>query len=219
MKIIGIGGLARAGKDTFCGIAQNILKKNGFKPKQYAFATLLKNEVAPFLKEKCGVDIWTTNSEEKSDIRDFLVWYGTTFWRKKQPKRWITELDYQLLLDKDNVDIALVSDVRYPNEGEWIHSHMGYLIHISAYKMSPRIPTSSFDDGPYPDEPLVKRFLEAPNEQEEINNPLVKGMSDWKIEWEIRGLSLENAINDIFLRKEVLKALNSIEWFNDALSL
>ena len=148
MKVIAVSGFARSGKDLFCGIAKNILTKNGYRPKQYSFAGALKNQIAPFLKDTCGVDVWTEDSEIKKDIRDFLVWYGTTFWRKRDSNRWIREVDLNLKNDRDTVDIALISDVRYPNEADWVHSWQGYLVHISSYTMEQEM---VFDYESHPD--------------------------------------------------------------------
>jgi len=216
MKMIGVAGIARVGKNTFCDIAKDILIKNGIPSVSIvSFAAQLKQEVLPFLKDVCGCDVWTNDSETKADIRDFLVWYGTTWWRKRDPKRWIRYVDLEI--SKTKPEVVLVSDVRYPNEAEWIHSWGGFLVHISAYKMRPRVPTSSFDDGPYPDEPLVKEFLSAPNEQERINDPVIKQMSDYKLEWEAKGLSPEDATGNVDFRMEVLRVLNS--YFTSVLNL
>lgn len=209
IKVIATSGLARSGKDTFCAIAKQILEKNGLVSKQYSLADQLKKEIAPFLKDVCEVDVWTQDVKIKNDIRDFLVWYGTTFWRKRDPKRWIRAVDVNLKNDGNSIDVALISDVRYPNEAEWVHAWGGDLIHISAYTMKERVPTSSFDDGPSPDEPLVKTFFEAPNSQEELNDPIVKSMSDYNLEWESKGLSAARATKNKELQTYVLKALNS----------
>lgn len=216
MKVLGVGGLARSGKDTFCAIAKDILNKNGIKAKQYSFANVLKKEVRPFLREMCGIDVWTDDSEIKKDIRDFLVWYGTTFWRKRDPKRWIRCVDNQLKDDGKEVDIALVSDVRYPNEGDWVHSWNGYLVHISAWRMAPA--DEGIELGGH-DNSEIKTYFKPPNEQERINDPLVKDQSDYKLEWEAKGLTPEQAFNDKSLRIEVLKALNSWGEFNGMLWL
>jgi len=207
MKVLGIAGLARAGKDTFCSIAIDILTKNGFKAKQYSFAEQLKKEVRPFLRDVCGADVWTLDPEIKKDIRDFLVWYGTTWWRKRDPKRWIRGVDVAMKNDIGQIDIALVSDVRYPNEGEWVRSWNGYLVHVSAWK---------WEADYLPDN---RRFLGAPNEQERINDPLVKAQSDYKLEWPAKGLGPKEATEDPDLRQEVLRALNSCQWFSTPLTL
>jgi thymidylate kinase len=57
MKLIGVAGYARSGKDTFCAVAKDILEANGIKAKQYSFAMALKEEVKPFLRDVCGVDV------------------------------------------------------------------------------------------------------------------------------------------------------------------
>lgn len=215
MKVIGVAGYARAGKDTFCTIAENILAKNGFKTKRFSFANALKKEVQPFLQSCCGVDVWTQDSELKKDIRDFLVWYGTTFWRKRDPKRWIRGVDLALAETNGDVDFALVSDVRYPNEGSWVHSHSGYLVHIVAWKWA-----TAFVHGPDPNaQANVKVPLEAPNEQEKINDPIVMEQADYKLEWEMKRLTPEQVPDDPDLKEHVLRALNSCQWFNDALNL
>lgn len=212
MKVIGVVGYARAGKDTFCTIAKNILTKNGIKVKQYSFAGALKEEVKDFLRKNCGVDVYTQDNELKKDIRDFLVWYGTTFWRKRDPKRWIRGVDNQIKLDGNDVDIALVSDVRYPNEGEWVHAWGGYLVHVAAWKWEDRRDGQGGED-------TCKIFFDAPNEQERINDPLVKAISDYQVAWQAKGLTPQGAVEDPELQREVLKALNSCEWFNSQLWL
>ena len=206
MKIIACSGIARSGKNTFCDIAEDILTKNRFKVKQYSFAEQLRKEVAPFLKDICGVDVWTTDTELKNDIRDFLVWYGTTWWRKRDPKRWIREVDNQIKLDGNKIDIFLVSDVRYPNEAEWVHSWGGYLVHVAAYKRELLDRT-------------IRTFSIPPNEQERINDPLVRSQADYKLEWEAKGLSPKEAFKDEELRREVLKVLNACDYFTEPLSL
>lgn len=216
MSILGIGGMARVGKDTFCSIAINILQKNGFRAKQYSFASALKEEIKDFLRLQCNVDVYTTDTELKKDIRDFLVWYGTTFWRKRDPSRWIRGVEARIMADCNHVDVALISDVRFLNEADWIHGLNGKIVNIDAFKMGPRIPSSSFDDV-YPDDPLVKHYIKAPNESEEINAPLVKTAADFKLEWECKGLDPKEATDNLELGDVVFKTLNSISWFNGGL--
>ena len=68
MNILGVSGLARAGKDTFVSIAIDILKENGIKAKQYSFANTLKKELEPFVRDVCKSDVWTTDTETKTDM-------------------------------------------------------------------------------------------------------------------------------------------------------
>lgn len=213
MRVIGVAGFARAGKDTFCSIAKEILAESGLRAKQYSFAYVLKKEVEPFLKDVCGCDVWATDTETKTDMRDFLVWYGTTWWRKRDPKRWIRYVDLAMKEDRGDVDVALISDVRYPNEGVWVHSWNGVLIHVSAYRWR----TDRYKQGG--NWMRTKEFFDAPNEQEKINDPIVKDMSDYRIEWEAKGLTLEEATKDQELRAEVRKSLHASVLATEMLSL
>lgn len=206
MKIIEVCGIARSGKNTFCNIAEDILIHNHYRVKQYSFADQLRREVEPFLRDVCKVDVWTQDTELKKDIRDFLVWYGTTWWRKRDPKRWIRVVDIAIKADLRYFDIVLVPDGRYPNEIEWAHSCGGYVVHVTAYEKGSLNKT-------------IRLYFTAPNEQEHFNDPIVKEQSDYKLEWEAKGLTLEQASKDPELKAEVLKALNSCDYFADSLSL
>lgn len=218
MKVIGAAGFARSGKDTFVSIAKYILEKNGIRAKQYSFAKVLKMELEPFVRDVCKSDIWTADIETKTDMRDLMVWYGTTWWRKRDPKRWIRHVDAAIKSDINEVDVALVSDVRYPNEGEWVHSCQGFLVHLSKYWNRSGMQYDSFT-GLETENKTWKQYDDAPNEQERINDPLVKSQSDYKLEWQAKGLTSEEAFNDQELRTEVLKALNSVSDFNGMLWL
>lgn len=194
---LGVGGLARSGKDLYCKIASNILTQSGYTVKKYAFADTLKNDVKPFLWDCCGVNVWTDDTETKTDIRDFLVWYGTTFWRKRDPNKWINKIEESIGLESNLVDIVFVSDVRYPNEADWIHKKNGFLVHISKF-------VNSFGE---------IKFQKAPNKQEEINDPIVKSYSDSKIEWldltygNTVKVDIDSLIDNIYLKEIVLKSL------------
>jgi hypothetical protein len=207
MRIIATTGIARAGKDTFCAISKDILTYNSIRVNQYSFANALKQELSPFLRDMCGVDVFTNDTELKKDIRDLLVWYGTTWWRKRDPQRWIRNV--QLAIGDDDsrgLDVALVSDARYPNEGEWVHSLngctdlSGYLVHVAAYNQS-LVP--------------VRAFPVPPNEQERINDPLMKAMSDYQLEWEMKKLPPQEAVSNKELRLQVFKALQTTGWFDN----
>ena len=76
IKLIGVGGYARAGKDMFVKIASKILSDNGYKTKKFAFADELKHDLDPWLCEKYGISAWTTNDAEKALIRPILVAHG-----------------------------------------------------------------------------------------------------------------------------------------------
>ena len=59
MKIIGVSGFARSGKDLFARVAQNVLEKQGSKIEKYALAYELKNDLKDLIHNKVGIDVFT----------------------------------------------------------------------------------------------------------------------------------------------------------------
>ena len=75
--IFGIGGVARCGKDTLGKHLINKLNKSGFPALNISFATELKKDLDPFLKDKLNISAFTENNSEKDIIRPMLVCWGT----------------------------------------------------------------------------------------------------------------------------------------------
>lgn len=221
MKIIGCGGLARSGKDTFCSIARRILTNNHYTTAQYSFASALKFEVEPFVRDVCKGDVWANDTKTKTDLRDFLVWYGTTWWRSRDPLRWIRAVEAKIRADMSPAPaVVFVTDVRYPNEADWIHNAWGgYLVHVSAFNFKNKFSVNISENGNSVTYDMSKVFMSPPNEQERINDPLVREVADYKLQWEMKTLSPDEVLHDQELRREVLKALNSCDHFNESLHL
>ena len=85
MKILGISGLARSGKDSFYELCKPFLDKEGVKHRRMAFADELKEEADLILSKYVGISAFTENAEEKKVIRPLLVTYGTHIRRKINP--------------------------------------------------------------------------------------------------------------------------------------
>lgn len=148
--VIGLGSKARHGKDT---AAEHILSTFGdkYKIKCYAFGDNLKSEfydaamdpdhpywlVAPegngyeTIDHPIGLalskaDKVTWCNEHKTSVAKHLQLYGTEYRRKQWPFYWTDALEAEIR--KDNVDIALVKDVRFPNEAILVSSMGGYTV-------------------------------------------------------------------------------------------
>jgi hypothetical protein len=157
--IIGISGVARSGKDTLANNFVTIFEALGIKAKRYAFADELKREVNSFLKEKTGLDSFTQNDDEKKIIRPFLVAYGTNIRRALNINCWIDTL--KEFISKD--EIAIISDVRYENEADWIQEN-GFLIHIARVSK----------DG---------NFIQPANAEEAENDPILQKKANLSYVW------------------------------------
>jgi len=200
-KIIGISGLARSGKNLFCDIAIQELNKRGYSAKQYALAYFLKKDCEQFVKEKLNLNVFSENTEEKNIFRELLVWYGSIK-RKQTEGRYWTSLLYKEI-EKEPSDIVFISDIRYvqylKDEVHWIQKELGgKLVHLSKYTVN--------DD-------YMHIYVEPPNEHERINDPLIKGLADYTVEWQDISSTSNNVIklNECdYLKEMVNKCLNTI---------
>ena len=157
MKIIGISGLARSGKDSFYSLAKEQMGE-GRNVRRLAFADELKEECNEFLTKNIGISPFTEASEEKKIIRPFLVTYGTHLRRKLNKRCWIDKVEKKL----ENIlaDYVFITDVRYKNEIDWIHELKGESVHVE------------------------RKGNKPPNKEEEENDPFLKKASTHKVLWE-----------------------------------
>jgi len=159
MKILGISGLARSGKDSFYELCKPLLDKEGIKHRRMAFADELKEEADLILSKYVGISAFTENTEEKKIIRPLLVTYGTHIRRKINPNCWIEKVRGKLKGLEESNEFVFITDVRFQNEIEWIHSTGGSSIHVSRSGISP------------------------PNEDEKQNDPILNKESNFRIKW------------------------------------
>lgn len=162
VNIIGIGGVARCGKDTMANHIVSELISLGKTAKRYSFAKALRDECDRFLIETVGISAYTEDPEHKKIIRPFLVFWGTDFRRKLNEKVWIEKIRDQI--EEDGVDYAVISDVRFENETEFVHSKNGFMLHLSRKDNGNLVPPA--------------------NETEAENDPKVHANSNYLITWE-----------------------------------
>lgn len=227
MKLIGLGGYARSGKDTFVSIAMQILANNGIRCKKYSFAAGLKDDLDEWLKNTYGISAWTTDDKEKILIRPFLVAHGCGKRIQTEGKYWVDKLHTKILEQQalqshdqyqDHVDVAFVSDVRFPNEAKWLHEKWnGDLIHIRRYTKGINALGADFNGAVHAQYTNV--YDTAPNDEELRNDPFVVEAADQRIEWENKGnLDPFQAEAQPYLREVVFKTLNATKAFNGKLS-
>jgi hypothetical protein len=175
MKLIGVSGLARSGKDLFTTVAQDILKERGLKTERFALAYELKSDLKDLIYKKTGIDVFTENTEEKTIIRPLLVAYGDVMRKISGGKYWTQKMEQRI--GKSKADVVFITDIRYDyyveDECTWLqYKQAGKLIHITRFKydISSNKKKEAYD--------------EPPNEHELINNPKVKSRSDYSFEWE-----------------------------------
>ncbi len=190
--VIGVGGFARAGKDTFVKVAKNILRANGYSCIKLAFADALKEEIDPFLREHYNISAWTDDTEEKALIRPYLVAHGCGKRIISNGRYWVDKIDQAIENIHFNEDVIFISDCRFPNEADWLHNKWGgWFVHLKKYYLE-EVP--QYFDSKMKEEiakimcPIEKVFVnkydEAPNEEEAKNDPMCEAKSDFCLELE-----------------------------------
>jgi len=157
--MIGIGGLARSGKDTLAkNLAEVIERDWGCEVKIFSFAQELKSHMDEFLIKNYGISAFTEDTEEKNIIRDLLVCHGETMKKFYEKTVWA-----DIVIDKIDSDpetfFPIISDVRFDFEAERVQDQGGSVIHISKIGNKP------------------------PNEIEAKNDPLVSKVADLNHTW------------------------------------
>lgn len=224
--VIGVGGFARSGKDTFVKIARKILKEQGYNAIRLAFADALKDEIDPFLKKHYGISAWTEDLEEKKLIRPFLVAHGCGKRIQSNGRYWIEKIDYLIgahhnshaINPNEVVDVVFISDCRFPNEVEWVHNKWnGWFIHLSKYSVNNGMQYDSFT-GKETGRIEWKQFDDAPNVEEAENDPICQRKSDLLLEMEnaierekrLTGniITTESLIDNTYLNEEIKLCLS-----------
>lgn len=222
MKVIGISGYARSGKDTFVAIAKNILKRNGYSPFRVAFADKLKEEVETMLKTNgFSASVMVDDTDAKKLIRPLLVWWGCQrrhesvgglYWVKTAEDK---IRSYYAGASHSDIDpdklVMLVSDVRFPNEAKWVHETFnGEVIHLKKYTVhTSESPAIVY--GVSTNMEFKRIYDEAPNEEEQKQDPIVREMANQRVDWEKSTSS--DILNDPKLNAIVLDALNNTKYF------
>ena len=168
--MIGISGIAGAGKDLFCKL---LLKE--VQGTRVAIADPIKEEVRGFILQKYAIDVLNCSVEEKNKVRNLLVFYGGL-------KRYETKGQYWTGKAQKKADackgVPIVTDIRYAeyenDEIQWLKGkNKGVLIHLRKYCEIDTIDSSQ-----------VRRvYFDPPNEDEKRNDPKLMEKADYSIEW------------------------------------
>jgi len=167
IKPVGLSGLARTGKDTFCQALIKEYRRRGVAAKRFALADELKLDLDPFLKEKFGISAFTKDEEEKGLIRDLLVAHGKIHRIRSEGTYWAKILDVKIKAAMQANIVPIVTDLRYMeyeyDEVDWFQKGVsGTLVHLRRDN----------EDG--------SRRL-PPNIHEEKNDPVIESIADHKL--------------------------------------
>lgn len=127
IKLLSLSGRARVGKGTFVTLLRDILLHHHVS--EIAFATVLKEELDPFLLKHLGISAFTTDDREKKLVRPYLVAHGAGM-RGLDPLHWVKQAEPNVKAALNRGDVVVVSDSRYRNEVDWVHGLGGKTVYI-----------------------------------------------------------------------------------------
>lgn len=187
MKIIGLSGSARSGKDSFYEFVKEYLFLKGKMCKRFAFADLLKYELCDFIISNFGFSSFTTDKRNKDILRPIMVAYGCAKREISNGRYWINNLENVINSVKDFTDVTVITDVRFCDHEEdetyWLKNKMnGVLINIELIN----------DDG---------SVVPPANHEESIRSEKLYNLSDFKIHWKRFGsdeIKKEQARQQVF---------------------
>lgn len=167
--ILGISGVATSGKDTLFLILQKNLANKGIVLKRAALADQLKIDLMEFCEKHIGINILKASSEEKRIIRGLMVSYGKIKREQTRGKHWTSLLQKEIDFNLKNNIIPVVTDIRYAeyeeDELHWLKKmNNGVLVHVSRILQNGDL-------------------LPPANEEEAINDPILKKNADFKFCW------------------------------------
>lgn len=147
-KIIAFAGRKQSGKTTSAEYVKDLFEQSerGFKSKVYNFADPLKEDVCMnvlgLTYHQCyGSDesknelvncYWPSSEAELSKqmtAREVMQYVGTDIFRKIQTNVWSSATITKI--KKDNYDLALIADCRFPNEVDAVKESNGFVIKLS----------------------------------------------------------------------------------------
>ena len=199
MIVVGISGVARSGKNLLCELLMQNLYLEGYTSKPFALASDLKNDCDEFLYKMCDLNVWTDLTEDKTQFREFLVWYGDLKRKQSNGRYWIDKLDRRISTYEG--DVAIVTDVRYDHydkdEVHWIKEEkQGLLIHLKRFKR---------------DDTNFNHFTQPANNHEKTNDNSLYEKADINITWEtVKNPRKNDVIIDI-VNQTTQKIINRIE--------
>lgn len=140
MKIIGFAGAAGSGKSYGAQVAVDVATEAGYRADIVSFATPIRVLLSA-LAAYAGWDVDTTSQRGKAEqladtgvtVRHALQTLGVEWGRDLiSPTLWLdVARDHIRSLEADGCTLAVIDDVRFPDELDFVRQH-GHAIHLRA---------------------------------------------------------------------------------------
>lgn len=127
MKLIGLAGMAGAGKDYTYERLRDFYWPQGTTVERIALADGVRLEIQETLGQYQPV-LWKKPYPDA--IRRLLQWWGTDFRRAQNPNHWVDKTRERI--EVSNAGIVCVTDVRFSNEADMIRDLGGIVVEVRA---------------------------------------------------------------------------------------
>ena len=154
--LVGISAFALCGKDTFASLLTQVVSPHPVT--RVAFAQALKEELDPLFRAFGGT-AFETDPVKKALIRPILVSLGMTQRIVSNGRYWIDKVEPTVKEALNRGDLVIVTDVRFENEIDWLHSLGGKSVYLN------------------------REGVTAPNEEEKRNDPIMRKKADYLLDW------------------------------------
>lgn len=158
--VIGLAATRKSGKDT---LAAHLAALDP-RFERRAFASRLKQDVAPLIREQLGYDPDNLTDEQKEVCRHAWIGWGMAC-RAKDPLHWVKvvvgDIDHQWAY-ADRPFFPTVTDVRFCNEEAYLRSH-----YVRAFRLIN----------------LTREGAPPPTDEEEKHFRQVAAMADYHMHW------------------------------------
>ena len=139
MMVVAFAGKAGSGKDYTATAVQKRLEEDGLVVARARFSDTLKDLVAAVLgisrKELDAVKDGRDGPEKADKMRRLLQTVGTEGFRAYDEDVWVRRMEYQMMNLKTlnpMPDVVLITDLRLPNEFDFIRSLGGTTVLVEA---------------------------------------------------------------------------------------
>ena len=129
MNVVGIVAPAGGGKDT---VYQDLKDLAGCPVDRFALADSLRLEIEAVMGAHCP-NLWTKDEEWSGAAEWILQRYGTEFRRDQDPDYWVKATRKRIhdyLATQGVPSLAVVTDVRFPNEVKMIRGMGGMVLYV-----------------------------------------------------------------------------------------
>jgi hypothetical protein len=144
--ILGLTGYAGSGKDYTYLLLERLYRENGRSILRKSFADSVRAEVAQAVVDAIGIpmgrlygylapEVLKTWAKPYTEAQRWILQaYGTEYRRAQDPEYWVKKTLTEAVHAEMDVELVVITDVRFENEAEAIRTAGGFVAQVMAYE-------------------------------------------------------------------------------------